>query len=628
MDSLLPPELLRAILLPLCNDKQSLHSCILVSRRLFNQAVRLLYQDPLRWVPSYRDEAYLLNRSSPFVPHDIPFVFDPPFPRSFLTTEPKSRETFIMLMNTLRQCIAPDVQHPAPAAPYTWFITTLRTAVATVDFVRDIVPHCPNIDHVDWVKSNDDVDALILEWYRSRGHTLRSANFNSFKALPTKVSIPGHTNLRRLRINNTHPREPFEISTADAFDRAILAQPRLEAFELATSSPQTLPIINPNLIDALTKHSKTMTRLTLRTYVDHCEFEQIAKLQKLTVLDLHSAGGVTDKNMIPILRNCLNIEYLNLSRTKITTQTVYELSRVHRPALTALWLENMKLSHDIIPLAALSEKCPNLTNLDISFLRTSALDIHKFAQRCRNLEKLVMHRVKIVDPVDIFFILNSCPRLLYLDMSGINITQQPSLEPAVLKPHNLHFLILLQSKGVVDSLAIPFLRACRHLVYIDWSNTKITLDTIAELTSCPRPTLHEIILEGIPAFKPATQTFPLSRLAVACPHITYLDIAGAHTTKDEIRSFIAACPRIQTLVLDNCLDRALLEMVNGRDDHLWDELPSETMPDLTYLSVRGWNMTEGCKTNLMKKFSELHTLFFSGGLRVRSSPPVDEWMDR
>ncbi|RUS28923.1 hypothetical protein BC938DRAFT_481276 [Jimgerdemannia flammicorona] len=607
----LPPELVRAILLPLRDDRSSLHSCLLVGWCFFHQAVRLLYKDPLRWIPSSCEEARIVNRNT----HDSPFMSGMSDHQIFSVLESKSYETFGLLIDTLRKCVNPTAQQPPPTVPYVQFINKLRTAVVTADFMREIVPHCPYIDHVEWAKTTKEIDTLVLDWYRQRGGNIRSAIFLSFQTLPTQVSTPGASNLRSLRIHNTLPRNPFDITTAESFNRIVLAQPRLEAFELATSSPQTLPVIGPSLIDALIKHRKTLTHLTLRTYVEHCEFTRIEQLVNLQLLDLHGAGGVNDENMIQILRGCPHIVHLDLAKTKITVKTIQELSKMYRPALTTLLLENMmKLSTENLPLAGLAEKCPNLSFVDISYLRTTAYDVHALVQHCRNLEKLIMHRLKLVEAVDLFFILNSCPLLSFLDMVGMNIAPQ---KHTLVETHHLRSLILLECKGLTDSLTIPILRTCERLAYIDWSSTKITLATIAELVSRPRLSLKEVILEGIHAFKSTNSIFPLARLAATCPHITHLDVATAHTTSEEIRCFIMACPRVQTLMLDNCLDRISQDQFKGRDDSVWDDLPDGSMAGLTYLSLRGWDVSDKCRARLFERYSGLHSLFFYGGLDVR-----------
>lgn len=146
-------------------------------------------------------------------------------------------------------------------------------------------------------------------------------------------------------------------------------------------------------------------------------FLPIKRLVKLKTLNLYRCA-ITDEVLIEILAACVDIEYLNLGATRMSSMDSVALQLGKScPNLKAvdLWRSNVSQNG----LVALSE-CKELVEIDLgwSIVLNNLSTIDHFVKSCKKLKKVFLTTCRESDPTLINSIATNLPDLEQLDLLG------------------------------------------------------------------------------------------------------------------------------------------------------------------------------------------------------------------
>lgn len=188
--------------------------------------------------------------------------------------------------------------------------------------------------------------------------------------------------------------------------------------ELDLSSRQ----ITDNDLRALLEESPNLQKMKLCSLniTGEAFVSENIRLENLTELDLNYCKNLTDDNLRVLLEKCSNLQTLKLYSYDITG-AVFASENIRLKNLTELDIMHCrKLTDDDLRL--LLEKCPNLQTLKLSSGNITGAAFASENIRFENFIKLDLSYCEEVTDDNLRLLLEKCPNLQTLKLSGGNIT--------------------------------------------------------------------------------------------------------------------------------------------------------------------------------------------------------------
>ena len=211
------------------------------------------------------------------------------------------------------------------------------------------------------------------------------------------------------------------------------------------------------------KTSKHLVELDLQAciHLGSSSFVPIKNLTKLKKLDLYRCA-ISDEVLVEILRNCVEMEYLNLGATNIANMdnVAIQLGNTCQSLKAVdMWRSGLTSRG----LAALCE-CKELLEIDLGWsdVLRELSTIDQLVKSCRKLRKLFLTTCRESDPTLIESIAINLPNLEQLDLLGSSCLTVECIENLFKRCQKLVFIDISFCRNfttdVVDTLRKSYAR--------------------------------------------------------------------------------------------------------------------------------------------------------------------------
>jgi hypothetical protein len=184
-------------------------------------------------------------------------------------------------------------------------------------------------------------------------------------------------------------------------------------------------------------------------------------------LDCHNVKNINDVGILPLLRKCRDLVYLDLSSTQIGNATVKAIGQ-NLTALTKLKLGQNGGLQDDIGLEGVLRANPDLEEIDLSscFKITDASFAFLGVDGTPSfpaMKRLSLYLDSLITDQSVNFIVKQFPSLASIDLTSLNKVSNLSLiaiskHATALKKLSVHYCLLVSDDGVV-----PVARKCTGL---------------------------------------------------------------------------------------------------------------------------------------------------------------------
>lgn len=286
---------------------------------------------------------------------------------------------------------------------------------------------------------------------------------------------------------------------------------------------------------------------------------------KLQILDISRYGReciITEREFEEIIKNCLELQDINLHSTKMTFENL--------PEFTASNLKRLDLQYSSVTdqgLIKLANGCKNLEVLHLSGSQNiTDAGIEEFSKICSKLKYIDLISTPVTGK-SFEILLKNCPDLETVLFYGPLISDE-NIQACTIKHTNLK-MIHLSRTLITDEGCINLIKILPNLEHLSLPGTIITGKFLLELGACKK--LHKInlqetkrlndeALEGlenirlelrdINLYETAITGKGLEKIAIACPYLEKIHLGDYYITADDLIMLAKTCPNLQEIICE------------------------------------------------------------------------------